>query len=150
MTTIDPKNWVLAPVFVPKFRATSTATEFSGNDETLVASEQTNQPPAEEQTFEQIPHKSYAQVVGHSTESKQTIALMEPMEKLCPYTRSLESDLCPYGDECQYVHGDLCDMCGLYCLTADLEQRKMHQNVSDTADPVHGLFCTIINPCVVI
>lgn len=129
MTTIDPKNWVLAPVFVPKFRATSTNTEFASNDEIPTTNEPTDQPPAEEQTIEQIPQKSYAQVVGHSTESKQTIALLEPMEKLCPYTSSLENGVCPYGDECQYAHGDLCDMCGLYCLTADLEQRKMHQNV---------------------
>lgn len=130
-TTIDPKSWVLAPVFVPKIRTTLTNIEPDKNDSEITLTSTNEHTTADDEINEQIPQKSYAQVVGHSTETNQIISsLSESAEKLCPYTRTLESDLCPYNDECQYVHGDLCDMCGWYCLhPTDLEQRKIHQNV---------------------
>jgi len=47
-------------------------------------------------------------------------------ELLCPFAAIRE---CPYGDSCEYLHGDLCDMCGCLCLhPTDLQQRKEHEN----------------------
>ena len=44
---------------------------------------------------------------------------------MCPYTS--EEGGCPYWEECRYMHGELCDMCGCYCLhPTDEEQRKDH------------------------
>lgn len=45
---------------------------------------------------------------------------------LCPFAAIRD---CPYGDQCSYLHGDLCDMCGCLCLhPTDEEQRKEHQD----------------------
>ncbi|NXF99636.1 MKRN2 ligase, partial [Sakesphorus luctuosus] len=47
--------------------------------------------------------------------------------QLCPYAAAGASP-CPFGERCPYLHGDLCDICGLQVLhPLDPEQRKAHE-----------------------
>lgn len=45
---------------------------------------------------------------------------------LCPY---YEKDLtCPYGDECEFLHGNVCDICNMACLRPDdTDQNERHK-----------------------
>uniref|UniRef100_A0A915PMF4 RING-type E3 ubiquitin transferase n=1 Tax=Setaria digitata TaxID=48799 RepID=A0A915PMF4_9BILA len=44
---------------------------------------------------------------------------------LCPY---FETGNCDKGDKCQFVHGDVCDLCNVPCLhPSDTEQRAQHR-----------------------
>ncbi|MCP9265331.1 hypothetical protein DINM_020602 [Dirofilaria immitis] len=44
---------------------------------------------------------------------------------LCPY---FETGNCDKGDKCQFVHGDMCDLCNVPCLhPTDMEQRAQHR-----------------------
>ncbi|CAG9535013.1 unnamed protein product [Cercopithifilaria johnstoni] len=44
---------------------------------------------------------------------------------LCPY---FETGECDKGDKCQFVHGDVCDLCNVPCLhPMDTEQRAQHR-----------------------
>jgi E3 ubiquitin-protein ligase makorin len=45
-------------------------------------------------------------------------------DELCPYGMVGE---CPFGIQCQYLHGDMCDLCSCACLhPTDEAQRKKH------------------------
>ncbi|NXU95426.1 MKRN2 ligase, partial [Xiphorhynchus elegans] len=47
--------------------------------------------------------------------------------QLCPYGAAGASP-CPFGERCPYLHGDLCEICGLQVLhPLDPEQRKAHE-----------------------
>lgn len=49
---------------------------------------------------------------------------------LCPY---LAKGVCPYESECEYIHGDVCEMCGLAVLhPTDNSQREEHAKVRAT------------------
>lgn len=49
-------------------------------------------------------------------------------EQLCPYAAA---GTCQFGDRCLYLHGQMCEICGLQVLHPfDPEQRKMHEKVS--------------------
>lgn len=95
--------------------------------------------------FSQNTTISYAQIVSGNTDDSNGAEMFpsdahsqshEYMEStLCPYihstiTRSDGSWSCKYGELCKYQHGDLCEMCGLYCLhPIDQKQRKAHEKV---------------------
>lgn len=73
------------------------------------------------------PPKSYADVVNANI-------VKAPMEwipvndttSLCPFL--MKSGLCRF-DNCDYAHGELCELCGKYCLDPlDREQRKKHNS----------------------
>lgn len=52
----------------------------------------------------------------------------ELKKQLCPYAAVGE---CRYGLNCAYLHGDVCDMCGLQVLhPSDTAQRSQHIKVS--------------------
>lgn len=52
----------------------------------------------------------------------------ELKKQLCPYAAVGE---CRYGLNCAYLHGDVCDMCGLQALhPSDAAQRSQHIRVS--------------------
>ncbi|NWR92958.1 MKRN2 ligase, partial [Furnarius figulus] len=47
--------------------------------------------------------------------------------QLCPYGAA-GAGPCPFGERCPYLHGDLCEICGLQVLhPLDPEQRKAHE-----------------------
>lgn len=49
-------------------------------------------------------------------------------KQLCPYAAVGE---CRYGINCAYLHGDVCDMCGLQVLhPTDSSQRSQHTKVT--------------------
>lgn len=89
---------------------------------------------------------SYAQIVsGNSNDSSgsevyATDTQANPPTEfaaatICPYIQSIITRAdgtisCKYGERCPYQHGDLCEICGLYCLhPADQNQRKQHEKV---------------------
>ncbi|UWX11359.1 CRPV-250 [Crowpox virus] len=48
-------------------------------------------------------------------------------EELCPYDILGE---CEKGEHCEYMHGDVCDICGMRALHPnDLEQRRNHERI---------------------
>ncbi|XP_055693050.1 E3 ubiquitin-protein ligase makorin-1 [Lutzomyia longipalpis] len=99
----DPQSWVLAPVFVPKQRI---------DTEKLSYAEVCRDPNMmEEEEF---------------AAAEAPLVVTQP--ELCPYVKiNDEFGMCAYGDACVYAHGDLCDLCGQFCLhPTDEEQRKNH------------------------
>lgn len=57
-------------------------------------------------------------------ESEKEPAAVETKKQLCPYAAVGE---CRYGENCVYLHGDACDMCGLQVLhPVDTAQRSQH------------------------
>ncbi|XP_059113599.1 E3 ubiquitin-protein ligase makorin-1 isoform X3 [Peromyscus eremicus] len=57
-------------------------------------------------------------------ESEKEPAAVETKKQLCPYAAVGE---CRYGENCVYLHGDSCDMCGLQVLhPMDAAQRSQH------------------------
>lgn len=49
------------------------------------------------------------------------------LPQLCPYAAG---GRCFYEDSCTYLHGDLCEVCGLQVLhPQDPEQRRAHEKV---------------------
>lgn len=57
-------------------------------------------------------------------------------KQLCPYAAVGE---CRYGINCAYLHGDVCDMCGLQVLhPSDNTQRSEHTKVTVTPRPAGG------------
>ncbi|ARF02749.1 SWPV1-173 [Shearwaterpox virus] len=48
-------------------------------------------------------------------------------EELCPYDILGE---CEKGEKCEYMHGDICDICGMRALhLSNMEQRIMHESI---------------------
>lgn len=61
-------------------------------------------------------------------EYEKDLANKELKKQLCPYAAVGE---CRYGLNCAYLHGDVCDMCGLQVLhPTDTAQRSQHIRVS--------------------
>ncbi|KAM9650711.1 E3 ubiquitin-protein ligase makorin-1 isoform 2-T2 [Trichechus inunguis] len=57
-------------------------------------------------------------------ESEKEQPAVETKQQLCPYAAVGE---CRYGENCVYLHGDSCDMCGLQVLhPVDAAQRSQH------------------------
>ncbi|XP_075066480.1 E3 ubiquitin-protein ligase makorin-1 isoform X2 [Mixophyes fleayi] len=66
----------------------------------------------------------HTQGTEHQEEEKEQPADPELKKQLCPYAAVGE---CRYGENCVYLHGDPCDMCGLQVLhPADTSQRSQH------------------------
>lgn len=96
--------------------------------------------------FSQNARVSYAQIVSgnaydgagivYADSHEDELPLEHMAATLCPYiqttiTKTDGSISCRYGERCPYQHGDLCDICGSYCLhPTDQNQRKNHQKVS--------------------
>lgn len=128
----DPASWINAPVFVPKHLSSTSETAFSS----VPAAETATLHQDQDQDSDQA--KSYAQIVSGDNNLHSTYEYAASI--LCPYVKGVpvltennqESYICPYGEQCIYQHGLLCDMCGNYCLhPSDEQQRKQHRNVSE-------------------
>lgn len=67
--------------------------------------------------------KSYADTL------KSSLVEEPPVEELCSYFVDGE---CPFGAECPYVHGEMCDICQKACLhPADEQQRRLHTELCE-------------------
>ena len=70
---------------------------------------------------------SYAAAVEPTTESSSPCIVKGSKDLLCPF---LAQGHCPYDEECEYLHGNICDMCGLAVLHPENKsQREEHQKV---------------------
>ena len=91
-------------------------------------------------TIEFVPGQPYCdQTAPSSTEAplqgsvtkedlEKEQSAVETKKQLCPYAAVGE---CRYGENCAYLHGDACDMCGLQVLhPVDAAQRSQHIKVS--------------------
>ena len=57
-------------------------------------------------------------------DSEREQSMVDTKKELCPYAAVGE---CCYGENCMYLHGDTCDMCGLQVLhPVDAAQRSQH------------------------
>ena len=71
---------------------------------------------------------SYAQAAYSATDAEVPQgAVKSSGDLLCPYSANRE---CPYGEDCVYIHGNVCDLCGLAVLhPEDARQREEHNKV---------------------
>ncbi|XP_055383558.1 probable E3 ubiquitin-protein ligase makorin-1 [Condylostylus longicornis] len=103
--TNQQNDWAMAPVFVPKNQSSQHANNIDFCDSNLNKNFGTH---------------SYAEIAGGSNGNAKVYS----EEVMCPFAIS-----CPYGNYCSMIHGELCDMCGHYCLhPTDKVQRKKHIN----------------------
>lgn len=71
--------------------------------------------------------KSYAKAVDPN--AGQSFKIAQSTSELCPY---YFMGSCRYGEECTYIHGDLCELCSQHCLhPTDEAQRLEHNQVID-------------------
>ncbi len=84
--------------------------------------------------------------VGQTGEEGEDLLMEEPeggktdnSKLLCPFAAHGE---CWYGDNCEYLHGDICDFCGLAVLyPGDHEQQDIHKKVRLGRITLLDLFC---------
>lgn len=73
---------------------------------------------------------SYANAAStgsHQTEDRGNDEVTDSSQLLCPFSTNKE---CPYGEDCVYLHGNICDLCGLAVLAPDNEeQNQQHKKV---------------------
>lgn len=75
---------------------------------------------------EMKPH-SYLEAICSGLEDPVAGSSFGDGEQLCPYAAA---GACHFGDRCLYLHGDVCEICGLQVLHPfDQEQRKAHEMV---------------------
>jgi len=74
------------------------------------------------------PVMSYARAVDPNAGLESAQVALSSSE-LCPY---FLMGLCRYGEECTYIHGDVCDLCSQPCLhPMDQIQRLKHREVNN-------------------
>lgn len=70
---------------------------------------------------------SYAAAVEPTAEIPSQPFPQGSKDLICPYLAHGE---CPYDNDCEYLHGDICDLCGQAVLHPDdNQQREEHQKV---------------------
>nr|CAH0112854.1 unnamed protein product [Daphnia galeata] len=120
-------DWVNAPEFIPSsvvyYPAAAADSQF--DFPAIKSSEKKNVDEQEEagpSTSQQPPVKSYAKAVDPN--AGQSFKIAHSTSQICPY---YYMGSCRYGEECTYIHGDVCELCGLNCLhPTDEAQRDEH------------------------
>lgn len=131
---IDPLKWINAPEFVPKAKLAQPVEVPPGEDEDNGdggTSEPVEEGEEEEVVVPAAPAPiSYAAIVTMNN-NHNGLGIIDH----CPGGDGVDSSLCPYYeasgccmmDGCPYEHGELCELCGKFCLNpADPEQRRQH------------------------
>lgn len=104
-----PENWVEAPEFVP---GSSQHVTISKPKEEFIL------PP-------EIASYSEAAKTGTEAEFIDKITPDIAALLLCPFAAK---GFCPFGEECEYLHGLVCDLCGCECLHPyDITQQQEHR-----------------------
>jgi E3 ubiquitin-protein ligase makorin len=141
VTCDEPKFTFLACFFFSISECSTSASNFANNNNSFSSSlSSTNgylnpQAPVFVPTFKKEfdptdPPKSYADVVNANRlkEVEQPIEWypVDDSTTLCPFL--MKSGYCRY-DTCSYAHGELCELCGKYCLDPlDSDQKKKHNS----------------------
>lgn len=120
---IDPLKWINAPEFVPKAKFAPPPQEVPPGEEDEDNGDGGTAAPAP---------ISYAAIVTMNN-NHNGLGIIEHCpdgggdgvdSSLCPY---YEASGCCMLDGCPYEHGELCELCGKFCLNpADPEQRRQH------------------------
>lgn len=134
--TIDPLKWINAPVFVPKFKQwqpTSFDVQVDGQEEEMqeqISHEEMSEENEQEEDLEEaIPvaggGMSYAAIVTMNNNHNGLGIIKDHIDSVqCPYYEN--SGVCML-DTCPYAHGELCELCGKFCLNPlDKEQQRQH------------------------
>ncbi|KAF7249839.1 putative E3 ubiquitin-protein ligase makorin-2 [Varanus komodoensis] len=105
--------------------------DLCGSNEDRTRSSTVSDPPRcgiQNDTPETKPH-SYLDAIRSGLEEDVTEpgSSYSDGEQLCPYAAA---GICQFGDQCLYLHGQVCEICGLQVLHPfDPEQRKMHEKM---------------------
>lgn len=128
-SSIDLK-WLNAPEFIPKAQQQQPQIRKSKNQ---VAFESETQADPNLQIIDDddddVEEDNVNVITSYADICKKNLPEEPPTVEviLCPYVARDPNGICVYGDTCEYVHGDLCELCGLYCLSpADEGKRKRH------------------------
>lgn len=128
-----------APEYIPQRVLQNRATEAEAEPEAEAEAE--NEVDTDQQS-------TYAQIVKET----QCNSDVNQPPKMCPYfnTSGIQNHgnaMCPYGVTCEYYHGDLCEICGVYCLhPKDEEQQRTHKKVTLSPFCLFILLCWTIKP----
>lgn len=126
---IDPLKWINAPVFVPKSKQVVPPTDPElvslEDDDEEEPDEVVPEDGQEEASPGSVSGLSYAEIVTLNNNHNGLGIIEEHVDSvLCPYYEN--SGVCML-DSCPYEHGDLCELCGKFCLNpADKEQQRQH------------------------
>lgn len=126
---IDPLKWINAPVFIPKSKQFVPVEVSPGDDDGTQEEEQDEEASAGSQN-QSGGGLSYAAIVTMNN-NHNGLGIIDHTasgdgvdSSLCPY---YEASGCCMLDGCPYEHGELCELCGKFCLNpADPEQRRQH------------------------
>lgn len=126
---IDPLKWINAPEFIPKSK------QFVSSPDPEVVSVEDDDEEEQEEVVPEVGQEeaspgsvsglSYAEIVTLNNNHNGLGIIEEHVDSvLCPYYEN--SGVCML-DSCPYEHGDLCELCGKFCLNpADTEQQRQH------------------------
>lgn len=92
----------------------------------------------------QVKPPSYLDAVCRGLTVSASVDSNNSTQQLCPFAVAGE---CHYGDSCLYLHGDVCEVCGLQVLhPTDFEQRRAHEQASIAKPMCLSVIC--IYPCI--
>jgi len=118
ITLNEDKDWSSAPSFIPGKKVHKTT---KVKDEDVI----------KEVSFSKMASFNVSNTTAENIYDEQTLYQEgisfdgEQNDLLCPFAAHRE---CPYGEECEYIHGEICDICGLQALhPTNKIQRKEHQ-----------------------
>ncbi|KZS05786.1 putative E3 ubiquitin-protein ligase makorin-1 [Daphnia magna] len=120
-------NWVNAPEFIPSstiYSAADTQLDFPAM-QSFTESDVVEKEEAGPSTSQQTSVKSYAKAVDPN--AGQSFKIAQSTSELCPY---FFMGSCRYGEECTYIHGDLCELCSQHCLHPTDEEQRIEHNQS--------------------
>ncbi|XP_055527160.1 probable E3 ubiquitin-protein ligase makorin-1 [Wyeomyia smithii] len=134
---IDPLKWINAPEFIPKAKQLAPPDpdpvsnlmddDCDADDENGDEIGDAEEPEADEAEMNDSASLSYAAIVTLNN-NHNGLGIIEDSSAgdavLCPYYEN--SGVCML-ECCPYEHGELCELCGKFCLNpADKEQQRLH------------------------
>ena len=114
---VAKEKWALAPEFVPGQKW----------HQPVENNEPSESSPAQNISYSQMASKNISS--DNQNNNHNEVDIFEyglsyegrEGDLLCPFAAVRE---CPDGEECQYLHGELCELCGCYCLHPSNEMQQ--------------------------
>lgn len=137
-SVMNTLKWINAPEFVPKAKQQQqpqvSGTSKRNKERTRGATEFALDTEADRNLRiidddDEEPEDNINVITSYAAICKKNLPEEPVVEQviMCPFMLRTDDGVCVYGDTCEYVHGDLCDLCGLYCLNpVNEENRKKH------------------------